>query len=71
MQIMPSTKHIPSSPGFVEALKRGCHQEAACLNLFEDSFPHNFGVNDRFVPNPLLDLRLMPLCMVKHFCHYV
>ena len=67
MQIVPSTKHIPTSPGFVEALKHGRRREAANLNVFKDLFPRRFDVNDEFVTNPLLDLRLIPLFMVKHF----
>jgi hypothetical protein len=60
-------ENIPSAPSFVKTLEHGCRQEAANLNLFNHSIPCGFGVNDESIPNPVLDLRLVPLFMIEHF----
>ena len=48
-------------------MEHGRRIEAANLNLFNNPIPSHLGVNDEFIPNPLLDLRLVPLFMVEHF----
>jgi hypothetical protein len=67
MQIASHTKNIPSAPGFVEALKHSHRREGVNLDLFDHPFPCRFGIDDEFIPNPLLNLRLVPLFMIKHF----
>ena len=63
---MSPTQNTPSLPGLVEALKHGHRREVANLNLFKNLLPRHFGINDELVPNPLLDLRLMPLFVIEN-----
>ena len=51
----------------VKTLEHGYNGEATDLNMFDDLFPHRLGVNDEFISNTVLDLRLMPVFMVEHF----
>ena len=67
MQIVSLTKDISSTPSFVKTLEHGRCREAANFDLFHQTVPHSFGVNDEFVPNSMLDLEHMPLFLVKHF----
>lgn len=64
---MSYTKNIPSTPSFVQTLEHGRCIEATNLNLFNYPIPGRLGVNDEFISDPMLDLRLVPLFMVEHF----
>ena len=48
-------------------MEHGRHGEVVNLNLFKHPFPCRLNINDEFIPNPVLDLRLMSLFMVEHF----
>ena len=64
---MSPTEDIPSAPSFVKTLEHGRRRETANLNLLNHSIPCGFGINNEIIPNPVLDLRLVPLFMIKHF----
>ena len=64
---MPPTKNISSVPSFVEALKHGHRRKTTNLDLFEDTCPRRLGVNDKFIPYLLLNLRFVPMFLVKNF----
>ena len=64
---MPPTKNIPSAPSFVKTLEHGRRIKVVYLNLFNHPIPSCFGVNDEYIPNPMLDLRLIPLFMFERF----
>jgi hypothetical protein len=61
------TKNIPSAPSFVKALEHGHRGETANLDLFNHPVPSCIGVHDEFIPNPMLDFRLVPFFMIEHF----
>jgi len=63
--VSATTKNIPSAPSFVKTLQHGRHGEAANLYLFKHPILSHFGVNDELIPNPMLDLRFVPLFMVE------
>ena len=52
---------------FVKAMEHG-HGNFffANLNMLDHPFPCRFGVDDKFIPNVVLDLRLVPLFMVEY-----
>ena len=67
MQVVPPTKDISCSPSFVKSLKHGRGGKFANLYLFDNPFPCTLGINDKFVPNAVLNLGLMSLFMIEHF----
>ena len=57
---------LQRTPSLVKTLKHGRCKKFANRNLFEHEVPSRFGVDDKFIPNVVLDLRLVPLLMVEH-----
>ena len=51
----------------VKALEHGHYEETATLDLFNHLIPSRHGVNVECVPNPIFDLRLVPLFMIERF----
>ena len=67
MYIVPPTKNIPRPPCLVETLKHGRGKQIIDLDLFDIPITCCLGINDKFIPYAVLDPRLVPLFMVKHF----
>jgi hypothetical protein len=67
VEIVSSTKNIPSAPSVVKALEQGHRRKGTNLDVLEDTLPRRLGIKDEFVPNAVFNPRFMPLFMVKHF----
>ena len=45
----------------------GLRQVTPLLDLLQNPLPRNLGIDDKFIPNLVFNLREMSLFLVKHF----
>ena len=67
VQIQWCTTTSSKHPSLVKSLEHGHRREATNLDLCRHPFPCHLGINDKFVPNLLLNLRFVPMCLIEHF----
>ena len=64
VEVVTSTKHIPSPPIFIKTLEHSYHRKLANLNLFKNPLPCRLGIYDELVPNAVFNPGVMSLFIV-------
>jgi hypothetical protein len=60
------TQHIPHAPSVVKTSQQSFRGEPADFDVFQHPSPCRFGIDNKFIPNSMLDSSSHPLFMVEN-----
>ena len=65
MSIVFPTKNIPCAPSIVKTFQHSFRGELIDFDVFQHPSPCRFGIDNKFIPNPMLDFSSRPLFLVE------